>query len=530
MRTLFLLNTVPPPRIEKRIRAARELSEVFVVYWDKGDETFPVIEEAGRVRILIPADRTHPMKRLVPMQKFRTRALEEIRKIAPDVIQVQSFDTLGIACAYGNARILYEVPDIHRYLSRGGRFPKNLFSALLRAKERTYLKRVDHVLITSEAFRPHFTTVPDERITFLPNVPDLEVFRDFEKQPHDGFVVGAIGGLRYLPELHALIDALDETEAKLFFAGFESGTTIRDRVKDNPRVTYTGPYSYERDAKRLYAGVDLIYSVYDATLENVRIALPNKLYEAIKMAPVAAALRDAFETKIVLTGQHEMARGVLEKLPPVYRAEKPDMVLVHGDTSTSFFAGLAAFYERIPVAHVEAGLRTYNRYEPYPEEFNRQAISSLAELHFAPTERAKEHLLDEHIDPATIFVTGNTVIDALMTHVEKNAPADKRKILVTMHRRENVGERMASAFRAFRRIVDDFDIEIVYPVHPSPAVRELAKKTLTHPKIHLVEPMNPIEFYRAMNESFFIATDSGGVQEEAPALGKPVLVLRETTE
>ncbi len=280
--------------------------------------------------------------------------------------------------------------------------------------------------------------------------------------------------------------------------------------------------------------------------------------EAIKMAPVAAALRDAFEMKIVLTGQHEMARdvltsfdltpdydlaimkerqtltdiaiGVLEKLPPVYRAEKPDMVLVHGDTSTSFFAGLAAFYERIPVAHVEAGLRTYNRYEPYPEEFNRQAISSLAELHFAPTERAKEHLLDEHIDPATIFVTGNTVIDALMTHVEKTAPADKRTILVTMHRRENVGERMASAFRAFRRIVDDFDVEIVYPVHPSPAVRELAKKNLTHPKIHLVEPMNPIEFYRAMNESFFIATDSGGVQEEAPALGKPVLVLRETTE
>lgn len=299
MRTLFLLNTVPPPRIEKRIRAARELSEVFVVYWDKGDETFPVIEEEGRVRILIPADRTHPMKRLVPMQKFRTRALEEIRKIAPDVIQVQSFDTLGIACAYGKARILYEVPDIHRYLSRGGRFPKNLFSALLRAKERTYLTHVDQVLITSEAFRPHFTTVPDERITFLPNVPDLEVFRGFEKQAHDGFVVGAIGGLRYLPELHALIDALDETEAKLFFAGFESGTTIRDRVRDNPRVTYTGPYSYERDAKRLYAGIDLIYSVYDATLENVRIALPNKLYEAMVTATPILAAKHTYLAEIV---------------------------------------------------------------------------------------------------------------------------------------------------------------------------------------------------------------------------------------
>lgn len=280
--------------------------------------------------------------------------------------------------------------------------------------------------------------------------------------------------------------------------------------------------------------------------------------EAIKMAPVAVALSSAFDTKIVLTGQHEMARdiltsfhlacdydlkimknrqtltdiamGILTKLPIVYQKEKPDMVLVHGDTSTSFFAALAAFYEKIPVAHVEAGLRTYNRYEPFPEEFNRQAISSIATIHFAPTERAKKHLLDEHIDPTSIFVTGNTVIDALMAHVKPSSAVTRKTILVTMHRRENIGTRMANAFRALRRIVDDFDAEIVYPVHPSPAVRELATKYLTHPKIHLVEPMNPQDFYRAMNECYFVATDSGGIQEEAPALAKPVLVLRETTE
>lgn len=299
MRTLFLLNTVPPPRIEKRIRAAREISQVFVVYWDKGDETFPIIEEEGRIRILIPADRTHPMKRLVPMQKFRTRALEEIKKIAPDVIAVQSFDALGIATSYPNARILYEVPDIHRYLARGLGFPKNLFSALLRAKERQYLKHVDRVILTSDAFRPHFTTVRDERITVLPNVPDLEVFRGFEKKPHDGFVVGAIGGLRYLKELHMLIDALDKTKAKLFFAGFENGTTIKERTKDDPRVEYFGPYGYERDAKKLYAGVDLIYSVYDASLANVRIALPNKLYEAMVTGLPILAAKNTYLAEIV---------------------------------------------------------------------------------------------------------------------------------------------------------------------------------------------------------------------------------------
>ncbi len=290
--------------------------------------------------------------------------------------------------------------------------------------------------------------------------------------------------------------------------------------------------------------------------------------EAIKMCPLVKELktRDEFEVCVLVTGQHkEMLRQVLdvfevkedynldimkekqtlfdvtttilEKIKSILEEEKPDIVLVHGDTTTSFVAGLAAFYLRIPVGHVEAGLRTYNKYSPYPEEFNRQAIGSFADFHFAPTTTARDNLLRESKDESRVFVTGNTVIDALKTTVRDNYSnpnilEDSKMILLTMHRRENLGESMRHSFKAIKRAIDENeDFYVVYPIHLNPKVREIANEVFcNHPRIKLIEPLNVVDFHNFMKKSFFVMTDSGGIQEEAPALGKPVLVMRDTTE
>lgn len=295
--------------------------------------------------------------------------------------------------------------------------------------------------------------------------------------------------------------------------------------------------------------------------------------EAIKMAPVVKELQKHPEvtTKICITAQHRemldqvmalfglvadydldiMAKGqtlyditerVLHGLREVFEKEKPDLVLVHGDTTTTFTAALAAFYAQIPVGHVEAGLRTGNLFSPYPEEANRQLTGVLADYHFAPTETARQNLLSEHKNPDRIYVTGNTVIDALLATVKENysfadkeieaLEAHKRIILVTTHRRENLGGPMHHVYRALRRLVDTVpDTEIVFPVHLNPLVREAVAEELEgHPSVHLVEPMEYEEFTNLMASSAIVLTDSGGIQEEAPSLGKPVLVLRDTTE
>ncbi|MEG1500346.1 MAG: UDP-N-acetylglucosamine 2-epimerase (non-hydrolyzing) [Clostridiales bacterium] len=295
--------------------------------------------------------------------------------------------------------------------------------------------------------------------------------------------------------------------------------------------------------------------------------------EAIKMAPLVQelAIHPQIESKIVVTAQHrEMLDQVLElfRLKPDYdlnimrhgqtisgitaavisgledilTREKPDLVLVHGDTTTTFAASLAAFYQRIPCGHIEAGLRTDNKYSPYPEEVNRRLTSILADYHFAPTLGAQKNLLRENISPEYIAVTGNTVIDALLQVVEKpcslaNLGLDdvnwqKRVILLTCHRRESWGEPMKRVFSAVKEIKNRYpDLEIVFPVHKNPKVRELAYGILGNIKgIHLCEPLDYLPFCHVMNKSFLVLTDSGGMQEEAPALGKPVLVLREVTE
>lgn len=233
----------------------------------------------------------------------------------------------------------------------------------------------------------------------------------------------------------------------------------------------------------------------------------------------------------------------LEGLERIFAKEKPDLVFVQGDTTTTFVGALTAFYHRIPVAHIEAGLRTYNRYHPYPEEINRVMTSHLADLHFAPTECAKLNLLKENIPPSKIFVTGNTVIDALLDVANREYSFDDilnrvfsnngtRKILLTTHRRENHGEPMKVVCKAILEILKKFkDVEIVFPVHMSPRVRNIVYPLLEHnPRIHLVQPLGYQAFVNTMKRSHLILTDSGGVQEEAPSLGKPVLVLRETTE
>ena len=292
--------------------------------------------------------------------------------------------------------------------------------------------------------------------------------------------------------------------------------------------------------------------------------------EAIKMCPLVNELktRRGIETVVCVTGQHrqmldmvldtfhvapeydlsimkdrqtlfDIATGIMEKIKPVLEREKPDVVLVHGDTSTTFFTALACYYLQIPVGHVEAGLRTYNIYSPYPEEFNRQAVSILSRFNFAPTHQAEENLLREQRDPRTIYVTGNTGIDALRTtvrdsytHPELEWAADSRLILVEVHRRENLGAPMVRMFRAIRRVCREHqDIKVIYPIHMNPAVREIASQELSgQARIHLIEPLDVLDFHNFMARCHLILTDSGGIQEEAPSLGKPVLVMRDTTE
>lgn len=231
--------------------------------------------------------------------------------------------------------------------------------------------------------------------------------------------------------------------------------------------------------------------------------------------------------------------NILERIKEVLDEWKPDIVLVHGDTSTTFVTALACYYLQIPVGHVEAGLRTYNIYSPYPEEFNRQAVGLIAKCHFAPTERAKQNLLNEGKNPNNIYVTGNTAIDALKTTVREDYShpildwaKDSRLIMLTAHRRENLGKPLHSMFRAIKRIVCEHeDIKVVYPIHMNPAVRQAANDILAgHDRIKIIDPLEVIDFHNFLARSFLILTDSGGIQEEAPSLGKPVLVMRDTTE
>lgn len=292
--------------------------------------------------------------------------------------------------------------------------------------------------------------------------------------------------------------------------------------------------------------------------------------EAIKMCPLVLELRkrENLDVKVCVTGQHrELLKSVLDsfnvipdydlsimqenqtlfdinclvlsKLKPILELESPDIVLVHGDTSTTFAAALACFYLKIPVGHVEAGLRTYNICSPYPEEFNRQAVSLIATLNFAPTDASRRNLLKEGKPEEKIFVTGNTAIDALKTtikqaysHPELKWAANSRLILVTAHRRENLGEPMRHMFKAIRKIIQKYpDVKAIYPIHPNPIVREIAWQELSGcDRIHLIEPLDVIDFHNFLSRCYLTITDSGGIQEEAPSLGKPVLVMRNTTE
>lgn len=292
--------------------------------------------------------------------------------------------------------------------------------------------------------------------------------------------------------------------------------------------------------------------------------------EAIKMCPLVNELksRDKLKTVVCVTGQHrqmldqvleafdvepdydlsimkekqtlfDVTINILGKIRDVLEKEKPDVVLVHGDTTTTFTTALACFYMQIPVGHVEAGLRTYNIYSPYPEEFNRQAVGIVAQFNFAPTEVSKNNLLKEGKKADTIYVTGNTAIDALKTTVREDYSnenldwaKDSRLILLTAHRRENLGEPMHHMFRAIRRIVDETpDIKVIYPIHMNPVVRKAADEELGNDdRIRIIEPLDVLDFHNFMSRSYLILTDSGGIQEEAPSLGKPVLVMRDTTE
>ena len=294
--------------------------------------------------------------------------------------------------------------------------------------------------------------------------------------------------------------------------------------------------------------------------------------EAIKMAPLVLELQkhsDSIETITVVTAQHrqmldqvletfsiephydldimgknqsllDITGKILEKFDPVVKQELPDMILVHGDTTTTFAASLVAFYNQVRIGHVEAGLRTFDKYSPFPEEMNRQMTDNLADLYFAPTSESKENLLKENHPESAIVITGNTAIDALKLTVQSDyyhevldqLDPDKKLVLVTMHRRENQGHPMRNVFTALREMVDlHQEIEVVYPVHLSPAVQEAANDILAgHDRIHLIEPLDVLDFHNLASRSYFIMTDSGGVQEEAPSLGKPVLVLRDTTE
>lgn len=292
--------------------------------------------------------------------------------------------------------------------------------------------------------------------------------------------------------------------------------------------------------------------------------------EAIKMCPLVNELkkRSSLETLVCVTGQHrqmldqvlkafdvkpdydlavmkdrqtlfDVTISILEKVKIILEKEQPDVVLVHGDTTTTFATALAAFYLHIPVGHVEAGLRTHNIYSPYPEEFNRQATGIVSQFNFAPTEKSRQNLLKEGKTETTIFVTGNTALDALRTTVRKeysNPELDwakgSRLIMLTAHRRENLGEPLLHMFRAIKRIVDETpDIKVIYPIHMNPAVRQAAVEILGNDeRIHIIEPLDVLDFHNFLSRSYLILTDSGGIQEEAPSLGKPVLVMRDTTE
>ena len=292
--------------------------------------------------------------------------------------------------------------------------------------------------------------------------------------------------------------------------------------------------------------------------------------EAIKMCPLVNELktRKNLETIVCVTGQHremldqvldvfkvqpdydlsimkdrqtlfDVTTNILNKIKSVLEKEKPDVVLVHGDTSTTFVTALACFYLQIPVGHVEAGLRTYNIYSPYPEEFNRQAVSIISKYNFAPTELSKNNLLKEGKAENTIYVTGNTAIDALKTtvregytHPELEWAKDSRLIMITAHRRENLGEPMCHMFRAIRRVMDEHpDVKAIYPIHMNPVVRETAQSILgDDDRIHIINPLEVLDFHNFLANSYMILTYSGGIQEEAPSLGKPVLVMRDTTE
>lgn len=293
--------------------------------------------------------------------------------------------------------------------------------------------------------------------------------------------------------------------------------------------------------------------------------------EAIKMAPLVLELQkrsSEFESIVTVTAQHremldqvleifditpdydlnimkkqqtlaQITTRALEGLDEVMKETQPDIVLVHGDTSTTFVASLAAFYNQIAVGHVEAGLRTWNKYSPYPEEMNRQLTGVMADLHFAPTEKSKQNLLNENKREETIFVTGNTAIDALKTTVDESYTSevldslgDDRLVLVTAHRRENLGENMNQMFRAIKRLVEAHDdVQVIYPVHLNPVVQNTAKEILGNDdRIKLIEPLGVVDFHNFAARAHLILTDSGGVQEEAPSLGVPVLVLRDTTE
>ena len=235
----------------------------------------------------------------------------------------------------------------------------------------------------------------------------------------------------------------------------------------------------------------------------------------------------------------EITSRVLQGLEEVIKKEKPNIILVHGDTTTTFAGSLAAFYNQVDIGHVEAGLRTWNKYSPFPEEMNRQMVDRMTDMYFAPTEVSKKNLLQENIPEEKIYVTGNTAIDALKTTVKEdynneilNWVGKDKLILLTAHRRENLGEPMKHIFRAVKRIVEEYpDVKVVYPIHLNPKVREIANEIFKGiDKVRLIEPLEVIDFHNFQNKSYIILTDSGGIQEEAPSLGKPVLVLRDTTE
>ena len=292
--------------------------------------------------------------------------------------------------------------------------------------------------------------------------------------------------------------------------------------------------------------------------------------EAIKMAPLVKELegRNEIESIVCVTAQHremldqvltvfnikpnydlnimkqgqtlsEITSRVLQGLEEVIKKEKPNIILVHGDTTTTFAGSLAAFYNQVDIGHVEAGLRTWNKYSPFPEEMNRQMVDRMTDMYFAPTEVSRKNLLQENIPEEKIYVTGNTAIDALKTTVKEdynneilNWVGKDKLILLTAHRRENLGEPMKHIFRAVKRIVEEYpDVKVVYPIHLNPKVREIANEIFKGiDKVRLIEPLEVIDFHNFQNKSYIILTDSGGIQEEAPSLGKPVLVLRDTTE